>query len=758
MAGKIFVSYRQGTGTGLTDRLYQRLGETFEPGQLVFDVRNIMPELNNIDVLLNQVSECDVFLATIGKGWSRGLDDPRDYVRLEIEAALQQGKRIIPVLMGEAQMPRPASLPKTIQPLAIQQALRVRGERFASDVQELAKAIRQLPNGQVATSEGTDETPNPQIPAQGYGPHFEIGDDGIINFAPPSALDQQGNNIDRLNKMHPGLRDLSKILVQALSKGNVPHIHLLERSKAYYELISQKLESIDFPLLYMAGVRLANAEKAATDDNELPSLAASVRETIDSLLQLHGTFILASRAGLEAIEAEQRYQRTRQEEAEYRSAAVDFAQSLQHQPMVVDPKVASAVLSAAEEIGKGANPERSSTVATGILKNVTVTFVTAAALGTISAGAIATGSAVLVTVAGAASLVAAEGLKKSKPFAALAALVTQGIERTAQAELANALENLRKRFKPQLQFFLSAEQHFKALAGRREEFKWLTKTVRWVGQQARAEQRGRNHQDDQKPELPDAKHTSSHRVSSLGNIYLAKVVRVDPSTQTAFINYDGDDRPGLLTFNRIHPDYYQISIDDRQRLLDRMAVVELDRYVPIQEKTGVERDEAIETAGQSDRVGRVDDPDLRYRIEQVIKRRQIMLVQVTGEDPTTKGAITLTTYLSVAGRYVVLMPNNPNGGAVNFMISDSRERSRRKELIENLDVPEGMGLMLRVAGLSQTKTLIERDFQDLMKKWETVRDFTLKSQAPTLVYEVPRQSGGAADWEETIRSLPRKHR
>jgi uracil-DNA glycosylase family 4 len=506
MAGKIFISYLRDADLSLSERLFERLRQSFRGEQLVFEVGTVNLGVDYGNVLSDQVGECDVLLAIISNGlldWhddaadARGLDNPSGWVRFEIEAALKQGKPVIPVLMGKTRMPSRDRLPAIMRPITGRKAMRIRSETFDIDTSSVIKAMQRIlgeveinPSKDVIARNDRDEkTQAPEIPEQGYGPHFEIGDDGIISFAPPAALDRDGNNIDRLEKMHPGLRDISRALVQALGKGNVPHNHLLARSEAYHELIDQQLERIDFSLLYIAGVRLANAEKAAAADSDLPSLAVPVRETIDSLLQLHGTFMLASVQGLEAIAAEERYQRTRQEEIEYRQAALGFAKSLQGQPKVIDPKVASTILDAVEEIGKGANPERSGTVATGIMKNVTVTFSIAAALGALSTGALAAGSAPLMAVTGAAVLVAAEGLKKSKPFADLAAFITRGIDKTAQGELASTVENLRERFKLQLQFFLSAQQHFRRLAGRREEFDWLTKTARWIELQAGAEQR-----------------------------------------------------------------------------------------------------------------------------------------------------------------------------------------------------------------------------------------------------------------------------
>lgn len=211
-----------------------------------------------------------------------------------------------------------------------------------------------------------------------------------------------------------------------------------------------------------------------------------------------------------------------------------------------------------------------------------------------------------------------------------------------------------------------------------------------------------------------------------GNIYLAKVTRVEPSLQAAFIEYGGN-RHGFLAFNEIHPDYYQIPVADREALM-REAAEEDDE------------DEGHE-AGQDDD----DDMDAeverrrrrlmrRYKIQEVIKRRQIMLVQVVKEERGNKGAA-LTTYLSLAGRYCVLMPNTARGGGISRKITNASDRKRLKSAAASLDVPTGMGLIVRTAGAARTKAEIKRDYEYLLRLWENIRDKTLKSIAPALIYE-----------------------
>jgi len=151
-----------------------------------------------------------------------------------------------------------------------------------------------------------------------------------------------------------------------------------------------------------------------------------------------------------------------------------------------------------------------------------------------------------------------------------------------------------------------------------------------------------------------------------------------------------------------------------------------------------EEEDQVESVGGDDVLEEVPErafrPRRQYKIQEVIKRRQVMLVQVVKEERGNKGAA-LTTYLSLAGRYAVLMPNTARGGGISRKITSAQDRSRLKEVVQDLDVPEGMGIILRTAGASRTPPEIKRDFEYLIRLWETVRDTTLKSQAPTLVYE-----------------------
>jgi len=343
-----------------------------------------------------------------------------------------------------------------------------------------------------------------------------------------------------------------------------------------------------------------------------------------------------------------------------------------------------------------------------------------------------------------------------------------------------------------------------------------------------------------------------------GNIYLAKVTRVEPSLQAAFVEYGGN-RQGFLAFSEIHPDYYQIPIADRQALIaeqqeearrradDEFESVATGTAVASDEELEAEDAETVDLASQdprdeeafvpqtesradmealsasaepleeiasaddfeatlhdlpvdvlteeevtkgivdqqaiaeaavtdadhvdstseaseehaydSDIVGQQNGDETRaeaetraaqplrsqrppqrwvrrrhYKIQEVIKRKQIMLVQVVKEERGTKGAA-LTTYLSLAGRYCVLMPNTPRGGGISRKITNIPDRNRLKAAAATLELPEGMGVIIRTAGANRTKLEIKRDYEYLLRLWDQIRELTLQSNAPACVYE-----------------------
>ena len=214
-----------------------------------------------------------------------------------------------------------------------------------------------------------------------------------------------------------------------------------------------------------------------------------------------------------------------------------------------------------------------------------------------------------------------------------------------------------------------------------------------------------------------------------GNIYLAKVTRVEPSLQAAFVEYGGN-RHGFLAFNEIHPDYYQIPHEDRQALQEEEAEAAEKASDDADESDSEEdEDEAFTAAARRQR-----QQFRRYKIQEVIKRRQILLVQVAKEERGSKGAA-LTTYMSLAGRYCVLMPNTPRGGGISRKISSAKDRGRLKDIVADLETPRGMGLIIRTAGASRTKAEIRRDYDYLRRVWDLIRENTLAAVAPALIYE-----------------------
>ncbi len=260
---------------------------------------------------------------------------------------------------------------------------------------------------------------------------------------------------------------------------------------------------------------------------------------------------------------------------------------------------------------------------------------------------------------------------------------------------------------------------------------------------------------------------SNEKAQITGNIYLAKVTRVEPSLQAAFLDYGGN-RHGFLAFSEIHPDYYQIPLADREALLAEQLAAEesiRENEMDILKEEGSYhvKDDAPSLEGSVNLVAENDvqqndislvnnsnkdtsadileeDPfpakrpfQRKYKIQEVIKVRQILLVQVTKEERGNKGAA-LSTYLSIAGRYCVLMPNTSRGGGISKKITALKDRIKLKKIIEDLDLKSNSGLIIRTAGGNRTKTEIKRDYEFLKKAWESIREQTLSSIAPTLIH------------------------
>ncbi|MCG8544314.1 MAG: Rne/Rng family ribonuclease, partial [Alphaproteobacteria bacterium] len=228
--------------------------------------------------------------------------------------------------------------------------------------------------------------------------------------------------------------------------------------------------------------------------------------------------------------------------------------------------------------------------------------------------------------------------------------------------------------------------------------------------------------------LEEFDYDSDAKKQLKGNIYLAKVTRVEPSLQAAFVEYGGN-RHGFLAFNEIHPDYYKIPVADREQLIAEEAALE--------EGDDPDDSDHVETVGGDE----LEDVERRrtklrrrYKIQEVIKRGQIILVQVVKEERGNKGAA-LTTYLSLPGRFCVLMPNTARGGGISRKITNPRDRKRLKKILDDIGIPDGMAVIVRTAGSERTKAEIKRDFEYMLRLWDTIRTDTLESSAPALIYE-----------------------
>ena len=225
-----------------------------------------------------------------------------------------------------------------------------------------------------------------------------------------------------------------------------------------------------------------------------------------------------------------------------------------------------------------------------------------------------------------------------------------------------------------------------------------------------------------------------------GNIYLAKVTRVEPSLQAAFVDYGGN-RNGFLPFAEVHPDYYQIPVADKEALLENNSKElnndEKDEEIDENsndpshvEDLGGDDFEEIETINKKRNKNLIKN----YKIQEVIKKNQILLIQVSKEERGNKGAA-ITTYTSIPGRYCVFMPNSTSGGGVSRRIKNPKERKKLKNTLDKLNVPENMGLIIRTAGAKTTSTEIKRDYKYLTKTWDKIKENTLSSNAPSLIYE-----------------------
>ncbi|MDP6680922.1 MAG: Rne/Rng family ribonuclease [Pelagibacteraceae bacterium] len=263
-----------------------------------------------------------------------------------------------------------------------------------------------------------------------------------------------------------------------------------------------------------------------------------------------------------------------------------------------------------------------------------------------------------------------------------------------------------------------------------------------------------------KNHIEEYEYENKNKLNLKNNIYLGKVSRVEPSLQAAFVNY-GRQRFGFLAFNDIQSDYYQIPHDDKEKLKKeeenlRIELKEKNKHVEEVNKSVGEttdlpsanenvigknftKDKIKNENSSVEKNGQFDELKKRYgirryKIQEVIKPDQIVLVQILKEERGQKGAA-LTTFISLAGRYSVLMPNTPKGGGISRKISNADDKKKIRSILHEIKIPDSMGLIIRTASINKTKNELEKDISNTISTWEKIKDKAVKSIAPSLIYE-----------------------
>ena len=252
--------------------------------------------------------------------------------------------------------------------------------------------------------------------------------------------------------------------------------------------------------------------------------------------------------------------------------------------------------------------------------------------------------------------------------------------------------------------------------------------------------------------IEEYEYEDKNNLNFKNNIYLATISRVEPSLQAAFVNF-GRERHGFLAFNDIQSDYYQLPSEDKEkiRIAEEKIREELkDKTIETNQENSQSENQAINKDEKTyDNENQIDKENKkkeyrekvkssygikRYKIQEVIKPGQVILIQVIKEERGQKGAA-LTTFISLAGKYMVLMPNTPKGGGISRKIFNSSDRQKIRNILNDIDIPKSMGVIVRTAGANKTKNEIEKDFQNTLKTWEDIKEKALDSNAPSLVYE-----------------------
>ena len=252
--------------------------------------------------------------------------------------------------------------------------------------------------------------------------------------------------------------------------------------------------------------------------------------------------------------------------------------------------------------------------------------------------------------------------------------------------------------------------------------------------------------------IEEYEYENKNNLNFKNNIYLATVSRVEPSLQAAFVNF-GRERHGFLAFNDIQSDYYQLPYEDKEKI----RIVEEKIREELKDKPLESNQDNIQSVDQPENNGeKLENNSLqneklnnkqeyrdkvkssfgikRYKIQEVIKPGQVIFNSGDKEERGLKGAA-LTTFISLAGKYMVLMPNTPKGGGISRKIFNSLDRQKIRKILNEIEIPKNMGVIVRTAGANKTKNEIEKDFENTLKTWEEIKDKALNSNAPSLVYE-----------------------
>ena len=244
--------------------------------------------------------------------------------------------------------------------------------------------------------------------------------------------------------------------------------------------------------------------------------------------------------------------------------------------------------------------------------------------------------------------------------------------------------------------------------------------------------------------IEDYEYESINNTLIKNNIYLGKVSRIEPSLQAAFVDF-GRERHGFLSFNDIQSDYYQLPLSDLEKIKQEEEKVreELSKQSEniedkiLEGKEEIKIDDPVEKK-EDDEKDKINTqkkfPSKRYKIQEVIKPNQVILVQVLKDERGLKGAA-LSTFISIAGKYIVLMPNTAKGGGISRKIFNPGERKKIRNILNEITIPKEMGIIVRTAGSNKTKNEIENDLKNLIKVWDQIKDNALNSIAPSLIHQ-----------------------